>query len=306
MAFIRRHGKEAIVNIGLEGTPGEAASSTYSFAFLGEGFKPTVDNQVEQIEASTHHPYPTRQIVTARQITAPFTPFIHGGTIKDLILMACPKGDGSRPTFTVECDNMAYDNQKMVGVVPTSLELTFAREAGGGSAMILQGSMQLQAAKLPAGTSVSETSAPAGAEFLANTSGVTVNSVAAEDILAWTWRRTLAWTLGPPDENLDAMYIVPARIVDEFDVRKGLTDGAWFDLAASPAAVDAEFVLATGTANETVTITANKATVQKHTPSGEDEVVETLSLVNEHTGSAEPVSVAFGAAIGASRLGLGS
>ncbi len=306
MSFVRKHRGEAVCNIGKETSAGEAAASTVTFPFVGDGMKPEAQNQHAEIMASSTHPYTTKQVETGRVITTPFEPYVHAGTLRDIIEMARPQS-GVLPTFTLELDNMGVDAEKHAGCVIESLELTFARQGGGGSDFALKASQQWRLPKaLTAGT-VTRTTEPAGNEFLMNLMTATVNGVGVLDVLAWTYRRNIAWAVGPADENYDALYLVPGPIRDEFELRAAFDAHAWRSLIMDRTNFSGVFVLATGTANETVTLTAAQCKGQSHgTERGEDEVTETLRLVTQGPSGSSTVAVAYGTAIGASRLSLGA
>ena len=303
--FIRPHRREAVNNVGLESTPGTAASTTFSFDYEGEGLSPNVQNEHAEINAASTHPETTEHVPVGRTVETSLAPLVNAATIRDLLLMTFPQGGGEFPTFTMDTDNSAIEDERLVGAVVTQQEWIFQRQAGGGDGMVLRCNMQIQAAKYPAGVTVSETAYPAGNLFLMNKMAATVNSVAALDILDWTWRRTVAWAVGPPDANLDALYLTRGLVKNEFTLRASYDAAAWLALVAGQTKFACQFVLDTGATNETVTIDAGACKGRSHSVSGEEEVTETLELVTQHTGSAESVpEPTFGIAIAASRLGL--
>jgi hypothetical protein len=286
-----------IVLIGVEETRGTAVAGALTLAFARDGVDFRHTQHTARSQGSSTFPLKGKPVALGLTPTIRMTPEINVETVRDIIEMATIRADGILSSFTILQAKPAQ--KKISGCVVSSLELSFSRSAAPGDDAILVASMELAGMLEAAATGITAGTLGAGNPFVISKSTFTINSVEATKVLSFRHRITNAIAPTVHKSDLSVEGLVDGECEHETTLTALFDADAWRALCAAGTAHDASLVLATGTANETVTLDYEDAILGAHTPSGSDVVVQEVTIVGDGP------AISFGASIGAGVLSLG-
>lgn len=296
------------VQMVLEVTRGTAVTPmTLELPIVGDGARPSIVAGLGEILASTTFPYVTDQVPVGVTGSFAITVEVNRDNIRDLILLATKRTAGVLPAVTIVHDQQGVGAARYSGCVCDSLNFNFSRGASPGQDNLLTCTMNFQCMAVENGQgSINAGLSPANApRFQIRHGTYTFNSVAASEALNLAIGIANELALGPVDASNKRLYIEDGRESQSISATKRFATTAWRALAEGQTEFAASLVLATGTANETVTATIGKAKAATRNVAEADGVVtEEIALMPYHTGSVAPLVWSFGSAIGASVLGL--
>lgn len=301
------HSMRNIVKVGPEVTRGTAVATTLTMPFMGEGLRPSYQRHLAKIRSSSTFPYVTTHVPLGINHALRFTPEVNVETIRDIFEMALVRDATTKllTSLTIEESGVGIDPMKYAGCVCSSLEYAFSRSANPDVSAVLAATMEFAAMS---GVTVSAPTAGtqgAGGHFQMAKSTFTINSVSALEVLSFRGQRTNALAIGPHDADGNVTYIDDGEVDDSFELVARFATDAWRNIVKNATEHASQFVIATGTANETVTLDIGAGQLESH-ELGEDSgiVTERISSVAAHTGTVEPVVVTFGSSIGAGVLAI--
>lgn len=300
------HGMKSIVRLGPETTRGEAAETNTTMSFLGAGVLLPREQHQGEVRASSTFPYRTTSVPLGVTPRLTMALDLNVESIRDIILMATLRTNAELPSFTVEHNwgGVASASEKVAGAVVRSLELSFSRSESPDQAALLAAALELAGMSIADASGIVAGTYPFGRYFPLSRATFTLNSVAALGVYSFSWRHTNTLHLGVHGSDGALDSIIDGDAEDEFTVSARFSSTAWKALVQSGAEVVGSMVFATGTANETVTITMGKTRLRAHEPSADGTMMEQITFKSDSNEGLPHVAVAYGSAIGASRLGL--
>lgn len=295
------------VQMALEVTRGTAvAPTTLEMPIMGDGMKATIVDATGKIIASSTWPYATDEVpvgVYCSGITMRVE--ANRDNIRDLILLATKRTSGNLPSVTIVHDQSGVGVARYSGCVCRSITLEFSRGATPGDDNLLAVNMEFDCMKAENGQGAIAALTPASARrFQIRKGTYTVNAVSATETSSLRIAVTNQLALGPVDGSDKRLYIEDGEEMNEIATTQRFTTTAWRALVEGSTEFAASFVLATGTANETVTATIAKAQGGARELGELDGVVTEQIGLKAFYGAAAPVVWTFGSAIGLTVLGL--
>lgn len=293
------------VQFGLESTRGTAVTATLEQAVKGDGFRPTLTNNLGQVMPSSTFPYRGDSVPVGVTASLAMTVDANITNIRDLILMATKRTAGVLPAFTIIDGQQGVGVARYSGGVCRQMTLGFSGGATPGEDSVLSVSHEFETmlAENAQGALASLTQAHAR-RFQLRHSTFTVNGVAATKITAMNLVVANALSLGRPDATNKRIFLEDGNEETTIRLTAQFAAAAWRALVEASTEIPVVLVLATGSANETVTATIAKAQVQSRTVAEGDGVVTEEIEIVPHYGSAAPVVWTYGSSIGASVVGL--
>jgi hypothetical protein len=294
------------VQFGKEVTRGTPVATTLELPVVEDGFRPTITNALGEVMASSTFPYITDQVPVGVTAELSITADANRDTIRDIILMCTKRTAGLLPSFTIIDDQQGVGTARYSGCVARQLTLQYSQSGTPDGSAILRATMQFDCMKVENGQgSIAALSQAVARHFIMNRGSTTVNNVAATGVLSTIieWINNLS--MGPVDAANVRTWLVEQS--ERTSVRHVARFAATTWRALVEAATQANtntITIATGTANETVTLSIPAAQINSRTL-GESagEVTEEITLMPFGSGG-PAISPAFGSAIGASLLGL--
>lgn len=294
------------VQLGLEITRGTPVATTLELPVLDDGFKPTLVNAQGEIMASSTWPYKTDSVPVGVTASLSMAVNLHRDNIRDLILMATKRTAGVLPAVTIIDDQHGVGVARYSGCVLRRLAMGYSRSGSPDKSSILTGVLEfecyLPAAGVGALAGLTQIDAR---KFQLRHGTITVNNVAASEILSSSIEIANLLSLGPVSAANLRAWIEDGEESQAIKHTARFTATTWRALVeGQTAAATNTIVLATGTATETVTATIAAAQIGTRNLADSDNVVtEEIDVMPYYSGAA-PVVWSFGAAIGASVLGL--
>lgn len=295
------------VQMGLESTRGTAVTATLELGVRDDGFTPTIVSAGGDILGSQTFPYKTDVVAVGVTASLALRVELNRDNIRDIILLATKRTAGVLPAVTIIDDQHGVGVARYAGCVCNSLALEFSRGGTPGGENILSAVMGFDCMTVEnAGGAINAGLSPASApRFQIRHGTYTINSVSTAVIKALRAAVSNTLGLGPVNGSNVRAYIEDNVETNEISATCRFATTAWRALVEGQTEHAASFVLATGTANETVTATIGKAKMGSRNLGEEDSVVtEQINLMPYHTGAAAPVVWTYGSSIGASVLGL--
>lgn len=294
------------VQLGLETTRGTVVTTTLELPILDDGFRPTLVNAQGEILSSSTFPYKSDSVPVGVTASLSLKTNVHRDNIRDLLLLATKRTAGVLPSVTMIDDQHGVGVARYAGCVCRQLSLGYSRSGTSDRSSILTAAMEFDcfSAANAAGALASLTQIEAR-KFQLRHGSVTVNNVAASDVLATAIAINNLLGLGPVNASNVRLYIEDGAESHSISHTARFSATTWRALVeGQTAAATNTIVLATGTANETVNFAIAAAQIGTRNLGEQDNVItEQIDVMPYYSGAA-PVVITFGVAIGASVLGL--
>lgn len=293
-----------IVRFGKEANRGTvAATLPLHLPFLDDGLKIGLRNHLGEIISSSTYPDVTKYVSLGLTPAVRLTPDVNINTIRDIIQMSIARVSNDLNAFSIAESCAGVGAQAALGSVLRTTSLEFSRSDNPDASALLNGSMEFAAMKVIDSAVVAGTQAIAR-RFKLAASTFTINAVGEVELLSWGWTVTNTLYVGPHGSDRSILYIEDGHTMHEFRVRARMASTAWRSLARNGTAFACTFVLASGSAGETVTLTVADGQAETHDPSGSGIIEQEMIIRPDRDVGTAAVDVAFGANIGASALSL--
>ena len=295
------------VQMALEVTRGTAVTPmTLEVPIVGDGFRVTLVNAQGQIMGSQTFPYLTDSVPVGFYCSGlSLRVEVNRDTIRDMLLLATKRTAGVLPAVTIVHDQQGVGVARYAGCVCTAMNLEYSRTGTPGGENLLVMNMEFACMSAVNGAGAIAALTPASARRFQIRQGThTINSVAAVDLFSLRIGVANRLALGPVSAANVRSYIEDGEEANEISCVQRFSTTAWRLLCENSTEFAASFVIATGTANETVTASVAKAQAETRNLGENDGTVTEEVNLNGFYGVAAPVVWTFGSAIGASVLGL--
>lgn len=289
-----------VIGIGKETTRGVVAASAFQLPIMGDGFTPRIEQAIAGVVDSASFPWMREGVPMGRSFGISVSPTPNVDTIADILGLALARTAGVLPSVSFKELLTATLKRNWLGCVCSSLGLEFSREE------LLTARMEFTAMSNATGDGAAGTQ-PVGNRFKLHASSFTLNSVAATRVLSMSYDVTNTLFPAEPGSSLNIAELLDGGTEQEFRLTANFDSLTWRALIEGATQFDAEIVLATGTADETVTMTIAAAQLASHAIGGGGDIVTqdiVLRPFSVDNGATPPVAFATGLAIGASQLSL--
>jgi hypothetical protein len=293
--------------IGLETTPGTAVTATLELPLVGDLITPTQSPGHAEVRANWSFPSATTIVPTGVAHRFGLSIACNINVVRDLVLLSAKDHNGDLPYFTLVHKQADNGLAQYAGCQVMSLTLSVTRGREPGEDIWLA-SLVCECMSMTEGSpgSYASLTAPTGRHFQLRHSTITINSTAVPLAFGTSIAISNNLAAGPVNSSNVREYLKRGPETLDISVSRAFATLALKNLvAAQTEAATNSIVLATGTANETVTFTMGKLQLgERGQGVTEDVVSESVPLRPYHTGSAHQLVPTFGSSIGASALSL--
>lgn len=304
------HPMKDTILIGKETTRGTVASSyALDQPYLGKGIDHTLTNHLGEVLSSATHPSPTIEVPLGTTGALSITPDVNLATVRDLIDMVTKRTADALSSLSIARLQYGATSGQLsfLGCLPSSMALQYSRASSPDASAILQGTWSFECMQPVATSALTAGSKGTGHYFKLANITLTINSVAATAVLAYSRQTNVALSLGPPNSSGIRDWIEEGAVSDEITITAKFLSAsiAWQTLTLAGTAHAVSIVHATGTSNETVTETMGACQIRTLQLNEQDgTVTATLVIKPYHTGAAASTVWTYGSAVGASVLSL--
>lgn len=297
--------KKDILLIAKEATRG-TAETTFPLdqSYVGH-LQPAITQGLGEVMASATWPYLAAAVAVGATCQLTFQPDLNINTIRDIIAMIVARTSGAQHAFTIAHNQQGVAAARYAGCVARQLTLEFSRGSSPDGSSILAGTMELDCMQSELAGSVAAGTPATGNRFQLRHSTITINGVAYSAVTSFRCVISVEHSSGPPGASNARAWMTDGLEQTEIVATVRMATNALRTLVeAGTEMASTSFVLATGTANETITGTVAKAKISSRTLQEMDgEVLEEVTI-RPYYGSTYPVVWTAGSAIGASALSI--